>query len=183
MSQEWVQDKSRVMVIIGSDTVSLYPSLTKEESANEVAEAVLESNIKWDGVNWKEAVRFLVLGRDEAWCRSSGLGRVLPWRKHKNGTRPGLTGVGPMGAAEDDENQWEFKRDLELTQLEKESNIVSNETGSGNNVWNPHIHLWGKKLQAEGGGPDRVKEYLCARKSGHGKMGLQVEGEDGREQH
>ena len=37
VSQEWVQDKSRVMVIIGSDAVSLYPSLTKEESANEVA--------------------------------------------------------------------------------------------------------------------------------------------------
>ena len=81
-------------MIIGSDAVSLYPSLTKEESANEVAEAVLESNIKWDGVNWNEAV--LVLGRDEAWCWSSGLGRVLSWRKHKNGTRPGLTGVGPM---------------------------------------------------------------------------------------
>ena len=37
VSQERVQDRSRVMVIIGSDAVSLYPSLTKEESANEVA--------------------------------------------------------------------------------------------------------------------------------------------------
>ena len=36
VSQEWVQDRSRVMVIIGRDAVSLYPSLTKEESANEV---------------------------------------------------------------------------------------------------------------------------------------------------
>ena len=35
VSQEWVQDRSRV--IIGRDAVSLYPSLTKEESANEVA--------------------------------------------------------------------------------------------------------------------------------------------------
>ena len=75
---------------------------------------------RWrDGINWKEAARFLVLGRDEAWCRSRGLTRVLPWRKHEQGTRPGLTGVGPMGAAEDDENQWEFRRNLELTENEK----------------------------------------------------------------
>ena len=105
VSQEWVQDRSKVMVIIGSEAVSLYPSLTREESASEVPEAVLESNIKWDEVNWKEVVRFLVLGRDEAVCRCSGFGIVLPGRKHK-------TGVGPMGAAEDDENQWEFKKDL-----------------------------------------------------------------------
>ena len=57
----------------------------------------------------------------------------------------------------------------------EESNFRSNEARSGNNVWNPHLHLWGKKLQAEGGGPDRVKEYVCARKSSHGKMGLPSE--------
>ena len=59
VGQEWVQDKSNVMVIIGSEALSLYPSLTKEESANEVAEAVLERSIRWEGVNWKEAVQFL----------------------------------------------------------------------------------------------------------------------------
>jgi hypothetical protein len=63
------------------------------------------------------------------------------------------------------------------------NNFGSNEARSGNNVWNPHLHLWGKKLEAEGGGPDRVKGYVCACKSVHGKMGLQVEGENGREQH
>ena len=38
------------MVVIGSDAVSLYPSMTKLESADEVANAVLESNIKWEGL-------------------------------------------------------------------------------------------------------------------------------------
>ena len=46
VGQEWVQDKSKVMVGIGSDAVSLYPSLTKTESANKVADAVMESSIK-----------------------------------------------------------------------------------------------------------------------------------------
>ena len=53
VGQDWVQEKSEVMVVIGSDAVSLYPSLTKEESANEVAEAVLESSIRWEGIHWK----------------------------------------------------------------------------------------------------------------------------------
>ena len=38
------------MVIIGTDAVSLYPSLTKQESADEVAETVMESSLKWEGM-------------------------------------------------------------------------------------------------------------------------------------
>ena len=83
--KEYIQDRSRVMVVIGTDAVSLYPSLVKREAADEVAEAVTESSMKWEGVNWKEATRFLVLGRDEAWCRSSGLQRILPKRRFKHG--------------------------------------------------------------------------------------------------
>ena len=55
VSKEWVQDRSQTMVIIGSDAVSLYRSMTNQEAADEVAEAVMESNLKWKGVNWKEA--------------------------------------------------------------------------------------------------------------------------------
>ena len=116
VGQEWVQDRSRVMVVIGSDAVSLFPSLTKQDSADEVAQSVMESDLKWEGVNWKEAVRFLVLGRDEPWCRSSKLRRVLPWRRSKKGTRPGLTGVGPLGPDANDEKQWKFPS-VELTEV------------------------------------------------------------------
>ena len=93
-----IQDRSQKMVIIGSDAISLYPNLTGRESADEVAEAVMQSSLKWEGLNWKEATRVLVFGRDETWCRNSKLWRVLPWRKYKKGTRPGLTGVGPLGS-------------------------------------------------------------------------------------
>ena len=62
------------MVIVGSDCVSLYPNLTKIETASEVADGVMESDIKWLEVNYKEAARFLVLGRSKEWCLGSGLG-------------------------------------------------------------------------------------------------------------
>ena len=86
---------------------------------DEVAESVLESDLKWEGVNWKEATRFLVLGRDETWCRSSKLWRVLPRRRFNHGTRPGMTGAGPMGAECDAENQWEFRGEVHLTEQDK----------------------------------------------------------------
>ena len=124
VSKEWVQDRSQVMVIIGSDAVSLYPSLTKQEPADEVAEAVTASSLKWEGVNWKEATRFLVLGRDEAWCSSSKLWRVLPRRRHKHGCRPGLTGVG---------QEWNLH-------LEKEDSRSRGDAArSGTYVQHPHI--------------------------------------------
>mgnify|MGYP001336309005 CR=1 FL=1 len=77
------------MVIIGSDAVSLYPNLTKQESADEVAEAAMATDVEWKGVNWKEALRFLVLGRNEAWCRSSKLWKVLSRRKNKKEEKQG----------------------------------------------------------------------------------------------
>ena len=78
VSQEYIQDRSQVMVLIGSDAVSLFPSQTKLESAEEVAQAVMESSMKWEGINWKEAIRFLVLLTEEEWHRSSKILRVLP---------------------------------------------------------------------------------------------------------
>ena len=57
--------------------------------------------------------------------------------------KAGLTGVGPMGAAEDDENQWEFKRDLELTQLEKKR-VISKVMRLGVEImYGTHIYTFG----------------------------------------
>ena len=113
-----VQDKSDRMVIVGSDCVSLYPNLTKHTTADEVAEAIMESDIVWKDVNWKEAVRYLVLGRPKEWKLKSGLSRVLPHRRHKKGTKPGVTGAGPTGPITGDEVQLVFPS-VELTNLEK----------------------------------------------------------------
>ena len=75
---KWVQDKSSKMVVIGSDCVYLYPNLTKQTTADEVANAIMESDIEWRDVNWKESVRYLVLGRSKEWRAGSGLTRILP---------------------------------------------------------------------------------------------------------
>ena len=151
--KEWIQDRSRTMVIIGTDAVSLYPSLEKQESADEVAVAVQESNLKWEGVSWKEATRFLVLGRDETWCRKSSLWRVLPKRRFKHGVRPGLTGVGPMGAEPDDEVQWEFRPEVRLTEEQKTTVMAEVMRLAVELMYDTHLYTFGGKCykQREGG--------------------------------
>ena len=94
---ELVQDMSKPLVIIGSDVVSLYPNLTWESAGEAVYHTIVDSDIVWQGVNFKEGVRYLALCRGYDWCLKSNLHRVLPWRRYAHGSWPGITGEGPMG--------------------------------------------------------------------------------------
>ena len=183
VDKKWVQDRNQKMVIIGSDAVSLYPSLTKQESADEVANAVLESGIKFEGVNWKEATRFLVLGRDETWCRSSKLWRVLPRRKFKHGTRPGLTGAGPLGADVDNENPWEFMSGARLTEQDKRVCMAEVMRLAVEIMFSTHVYSFGGHCyKQEGGWTYWVEIDVCSGKSSNGEMGHKVERKDEGEQ-
>ena len=75
-----VQDYSREMVVVGTDVVSLYPNLTWEAAGEEVFRAIFESEMEWEGVNWKSGVLYLALCRGYAWCKASQLRRILPSR-------------------------------------------------------------------------------------------------------
>ena len=86
--------------------------------ANIVYQAVMDSNIKFKGVNYQEGARYIALTSTEQECRLGPLRRVLPWRRYVHGTRPGITGAGPAGAETGDQEQWEFPK-VQLTKLEK----------------------------------------------------------------
>ena len=118
-----VQDRSSPMVIIGSDVESLYPSLDADQVAEIVHDAVMRATITFDGVHYQEGCRYIVLNKSEQECRASPLRRVLPRRRYVNGTRPGVTGAGPIGAESGDQNQWTF-RNVELSDLEKRQIVV-----------------------------------------------------------
>ena len=55
-----------------------------------------------------EAVRYIALNWTEEQCRGSKLRRILPRRKGKRGTRPGIRGNGPRGPGRGDQEQWIF---------------------------------------------------------------------------
>ena len=124
---ELLQDFETEMVLVGSDVISLYPNLEVEKVVESVREAVLKSNIQWEDVDYREGVRYLALNWDLEQCKCSNLRRVLPVRRGKRGTRPGLKGAGPRGMLKGDQEQWEF-RNVVLEPWEKKqilSEVVS----------------------------------------------------------
>ena len=96
-----IQDKSIPMVIIGTDVVSLYPNLRWEPAGQQIYQAIMESDIKFEGLNYKEGVRYLALVRGYDWCRANKLRRVMPERRFAKGSWPGITGAGPLGPSVD----------------------------------------------------------------------------------
>ena len=115
---EDVQDYSTPMVVIGSDVVNMYPSLDVDAVADMIAEEVQQIPIKWSNIDYLECARYLALNWTESQCRASPLRRVLPWRRGRRGTRPGITGTGPMGRERGDQEQWVFPT-VKLTEEEK----------------------------------------------------------------
>ena len=88
---EDIQDQTVPMIILGSDVVNLYPSLDTRKVVGEVKNAILDSDIKWEEMDYLEAARYVALNWPEEKCRRSELRRVLPKRRGTRGTRPGLT--------------------------------------------------------------------------------------------
>ena len=97
VSKEKIQDREKKMEVVGADVESLYPSLNDEVVANLVYEAILETDMKFHNINYKEGVRYLARNWSEQECRTSDLKRVLPWRANRRrgaiGTRRGEGGA------------------------------------------------------------------------------------------
>ena len=113
VNPEDLQDFSLPLVLVGSDVASLYPNLDAEKVAELVYNAVLKSEIKWSNIDYFEAARYLALNWSEEQCRSSKLRRILPTRRGKTGTRPGVRG-----------SEWKFRPDINLTEAEKKELIA-----------------------------------------------------------
>ena len=68
-------------------------------------------------MNKLEALRYLAIHIDPWEMRQLGLGRVTPYRKSKQGTKPRVTNKFCLGPTEDDTSCWAFPC-TELTALE-----------------------------------------------------------------
>ena len=149
---ELLQDFETEMVLVGSDVVSLYPNLEVEKVVGSIREAVLKSNIKWEEVDYREGVRYLALNWDLEQCKRSNLRRVLPIRRGKRGTRPGLKGAGPRGKLKGDQEQWEF-RDIILQEWEKKQIIAEVVSLATRAMFRNHFYKFGGVMyhQTKGG--------------------------------
>ena len=78
---------------------------------------------------------------------------ILPRRRYKHGTKPGLTGAGPLGAVSDDEIQWEFRGEVHLTKQMKNTVMAEVLRLSVEFMYDTHIYTFGGRCykQKEGG--------------------------------
>jgi hypothetical protein len=87
-----IQARSVKIQVVGSEIEALYPSREAIEVAQIVYKSIMESRVKFGGVDYQEACRLIALTSSEQECRLGPLRRVLPVRRYVNGSRPGITG-------------------------------------------------------------------------------------------
>ena len=98
-------------VIIGSDVVALYPSLDTETTAECVREETIKSDINTEGVNWKEATRYIAVNVNKFEARRMGVSNLVPGRKFTKGATPGIRGADSKSGKDTTDVKWIHKRD------------------------------------------------------------------------
>ena len=150
---EDLQDYTKPMVIIGSDVVSLYPSMVIDKVVVMVQQGILKSGVKWEDVDYLEAVRYLALNMTAKECQESNLRRCLPTRRRRGGTRPGVKGAGPKGRVRGDQEQWEFPN-IVLEEWEKKEIMMRVVGLATKTMFEKHYYEFdGRKFHQEEGGP------------------------------
>ena len=156
-----VQDRSKKQVVVGSDVEALYPSLLDTQVAEIIFKAIMETEVGFEGVNYQEGCRYIVLNCTEQECRLGPLRRVLPKRRFVNGTRPGVTGAGPLGAEAGDQEQWKFPP-VKLTKLEKRLIVATVMRIAVLTLFRTHTYSFGNKFyQQRAGGPIGLRSTCC----------------------
>jgi hypothetical protein len=146
--------QSEELVVVGSDVVSLYPSLTDIEVAVICYNAIMESNISFGSINYRQARMYLAMHMTEAEQRISPLRRVLPTRE-ASGVRPGVTSDPRK------EGNWIFP-DTELTELEQRMVIAMMVQIGVIVAMNTHQYSFdGKMFLQNAGGPIGLR-VTCA---------------------
>ena len=142
----------------------MYPSLDAIEIAEIVYNAVLNTNISFENINWMEGCKYIALTSTEQECRIGPLKRVLPTRRSVNGTRPGITGEDPLGKESGSQDQWEYK-DLGsngLTTKEKQLVMAKVMKTAVLAIFKTHTYSFNQKyFLQKNGGPIGLRSTCC----------------------
>ena len=150
---EDLQDFQSPMALIGYDVVSLYPNLDVSRIAENVKEAILDSPVQWSNIDYMEAARYIALNWTKEECKNSSLYSILPRRRGRTGTRPGIRGDNPRGKQRGDQEQWVFKKNIILTDAMKKELIATVVSIATKELFNNNFYSFGGLTyhQREGG--------------------------------
>ena len=150
---EMLQDYEVPQVLVGCDVEALYPSLNIDTCCETVYQEIMATNITWEDTDLLEGCRYIALNWSQEQCRKSDLRRILPVRRARNGTRPGVTGEGPMGIEVHDQEQWRFPA-VKLTDHEKRMVVATVVKIACEHLFKNHLYEFGGKIfRQKMGGP------------------------------
>ena len=106
-----------------------------------------------EGVDYLEGSRYLALNWTQEQCNKSKLRRILPVRRGRSGSRPGLKGAGPQGARRGDQEQWKFPG-VELEDWERKEIVAEVVSMAARGMFKHHFYKFaGKTYHQSQGGP------------------------------
>ena len=82
---------SRNTMVGSLDVKALYPSLDQDAAAEVVAQLVYESEVRFNGINWRCVQTFLASNHTEEELKQQGIAHLIPDRVFSLGRRPGPT--------------------------------------------------------------------------------------------
>ena len=81
------------MVLTGADVVGLYPALDHKVTARILREETANTEVNIDAINWRQAAKYAVLNLEPWQLKRHKISHLVPQRRHKKGTKPGISGA------------------------------------------------------------------------------------------
>ena len=128
---------------MGFDFVQLYPSLEAEQTAEECFQAVLETPVKFAGVNYKEGIKYIAINDTDSEHNRSGLHRVLPRIAGTRGSSATITGAEALGPHSNGE-----RKGLCLTDKERRWIVAMVVRIGVRTLFTTHMYSFGGKVGA-----------------------------------
>ena len=104
------EKQNEELVLIGADVAQLFPSLEATHSSKLINQALQETKVKFDGINYVEVAVYLAMELTEWQARAAKIHHLLPQRKFKKGQKPKVTGTNAMAAEPKNTDFWIFPK-------------------------------------------------------------------------
>ena len=152
-----VSKEGKKIVVSSEDVEALYPNLEIMASARLCGEAVKQSKMRFEGVDYFWAGKYIAMTCAPKEIEESNLGETVPKRKYRKGTRPGINTKETVGKKKEGESEelvtkWEFSR-TDFTEMEKRNLLAKVVEIAVRTTFRNHLYQFEGKMrvQAEGG--------------------------------
>ena len=159
---EELYKEDKIFSLVGMDAVSLFPSMSADETGKIVRKRVEMSKLKVDGFNWKKASIYIKINKDYTSGIPREVRKYLPVRKSNRGTEPGMGSKGLKIEKGSEKQQWYFHWNTPPEEIQKMMRGLITEIAI-KILWGNYIYKFGgETYEQEEGGPIGQRPTMAA---------------------